>query len=781
MLQNLFAISSSVKNSSRICTSDLFENEVNSQRVKDIKNQISQIEKSMYHEGMSSEDWRRLKDAISPLKAQLPVIMPHASFKGERRKNEEAIESQMVSHDVDLIDNPRQYFEEHIQPIKDEIALVLAYISPSRHGLKMVCMKPLGQDRREAQHQMAQRLGEKCDATHDLARASFLCAADDILYMRPELLFASEVDESQLPTINKVDGDGKAEEVSEAICSSEANDQNEESEADEAESEAIVLTYKGLEWTEIRDRLLVKMGFSVEGPKPGERNNCIFALVSHLKYLDADMQSIKRTVPHYGLSDEEYNQVVASALKYKATRAISHVVDEVVEQLLREKEASQLSEDLDSYADVKIPSKMPAFYRAVLNCFPTYQHQAVMGSLMPMLGTLGSGIRVMDNSGVMNGPGLQSCVVAPWGAGKDFMSILYELIMKELIEQDRLYREQECEQEAQSEKNKNKREQDDKVHFPIRLMGSSTSETKLKERVYYAQGKYCMLYTTEVREMANQGKNNWGKLDTDLRKAFDRDGGVVTNDTCSNQSTNLSVKMRLNAALAGTYDAVRGFFKSAEEGGPSRVIFSFLEEDVLRDRPTYKMPQGKNKEIIEAGIERLMNLPDMDGNPISLPRTVRALEKWQKDLKRRYELTQSERDKCKVKLSFRALAIGLRCAAIAYILNDEKEDAKVVNVGLYMAQLAHAGCFYLFGEKMTEQSDYQVEANRNKASYEKPVQSLLKCLPLTFNREDLINARRMQGCKNPENTYHITSRWQASGLIEPTGNTSEWRILQIVA
>ena len=71
------------------------------------------------------------------LKRGLPFFCFHASFKGKRRVAKDAIPSGLAMIDVDGIEDPRKLWEE-IAPRKEELGIVLAHVTPSRKGLRLV-------------------------------------------------------------------------------------------------------------------------------------------------------------------------------------------------------------------------------------------------------------------------------------------------------------------------------------------------------------------------------------------------------------------------------------------------------------------------------------------------------------------------------------------------------------------------------------------------------------------------------------------------------------------
>ena len=139
---------------------------------------------------LSSDEFETIKQQ---LKQRLPVLTPHATFRGGRRKNAEAIPSGLSMYDIDHIANPGERWEQ-IAPRAEELGILLAHITPSCEGLRLLFLIPQGMDLPQAQQWMASQLGDgQYDAVcKDLARCSFLVPREYLLYFDSARLFSDE-------------------------------------------------------------------------------------------------------------------------------------------------------------------------------------------------------------------------------------------------------------------------------------------------------------------------------------------------------------------------------------------------------------------------------------------------------------------------------------------------------------------------------------------------------------------------------------------------------------
>ena len=151
-----FGIANNIKGKVRVCTPELFHEAIDSQVVAEVCAQIKDALEAVRRGEMSPEDFETLK---GNLKKALIIFTFHATFKSGRRKNEDAIPSGLSIYDLDHIPNPEERWKE-IEPRKEELGIVLAHITPSSEGLRLVFVMPEGMSLAEAQAWMSSQLGD---------------------------------------------------------------------------------------------------------------------------------------------------------------------------------------------------------------------------------------------------------------------------------------------------------------------------------------------------------------------------------------------------------------------------------------------------------------------------------------------------------------------------------------------------------------------------------------------------------------------------------------------
>ena len=186
----MFGITKTIKDNVQPCTIEKLNAAIDSPRVAEICASIAEALQKHQQGEMTKEEF---EDTKSRLKKQLPVITPHATFKNGRRKNDEAIPSGLAMYDIDHMADPRAKWEE-IEPRKEELGIVMAHITPSGEGLRLIFRIPQGMPLAEAQACMASQLGDtEYDAcVKDYARCSFVVPREYVLFLDADALFADD-------------------------------------------------------------------------------------------------------------------------------------------------------------------------------------------------------------------------------------------------------------------------------------------------------------------------------------------------------------------------------------------------------------------------------------------------------------------------------------------------------------------------------------------------------------------------------------------------------------
>ena len=214
----MFGIAKDIRSEVRVCTPDLLNQALDAPHVAKTCAEIEDALEACCRGGLTQDEYETIKN---DLKKRLPIFTFHATFRNGRRKNEDAVPSGLSIYDLDHIDNPRAKWAS-IESRKAELGILLAHISPSLEGLRLVFRRPplippTGGESptngimslAEAQAWMAQQLGDdKYDAcVKDYARCSFAVPREYVLY-QSEALFEVSPQITQIFTDKNLPSDG---------------------------------------------------------------------------------------------------------------------------------------------------------------------------------------------------------------------------------------------------------------------------------------------------------------------------------------------------------------------------------------------------------------------------------------------------------------------------------------------------------------------------------------------------------------------------------------------
>lgn len=208
-----FGISESVRSRAvQVCTPQLFHQAAQSGVVVKTCAEIEDALESLHRGEMSKDDYVALK---TKLKAKLPILTPHATFKNGRRLNADAIPSGLSIYDKDHIPDPRGWWKTKSQELKKnkpEVleCILLVHVTPSLEGLRLVFVIPGGMNLADAQKWMSEQLEDKDydSCVKDLARPSFIVPEDYILFMNEEELFKDREAATRSRENGELKGDG---------------------------------------------------------------------------------------------------------------------------------------------------------------------------------------------------------------------------------------------------------------------------------------------------------------------------------------------------------------------------------------------------------------------------------------------------------------------------------------------------------------------------------------------------------------------------------------------
>ena len=737
-----FGISNNVKSRVvRECTPELLRQALDSPLVARVCAEIEDALEAVRRGEMSKDDFETLKAAR---KKMLPVITPHATFRSGRRTNAEAVASGLSMYDVDHILDPRGYYDEKVRGREAELGIVLAHVTPSTEGLRLLFVIPrvdMAPD--EAQRWMSARLGDAAydGAVKDLARCSFLVPREYVLYLDEERLFGNE----------------------------ELRMKNEEWPADGENSsfggEADILhsslpKFKGIPYSEI-----IGQWFKLAGGEPvqGERNDKLHRLASHLRYIaDNDEALLLQVMPRYGLSEEEMKGLIHSACSAKWYSMPKMMREAIENEERRMKNEESTAEDENSSfggeADIlhsSLPKRLPALIKLLVSRTPDVYKAAVAHAVFPSLGAHLHRVRFKYIDNVEHEATLMNVLMAGTGAGKDCISEPINRIMADIRrrDEDNLRREREWKNEVTSKgANKDKRQRPEGLI--IQEIDADMTNPAFVMRMAEADGHFLYTKLNEIDQFdALRGSGRGGQQFQIMCLAFDP-GNRYGQTRVGAQSVTEKVTIRFNWNASTTIQKGRRYFSKVLTDGPiSRINFCTIpEREIGADMPVYGTYDAAFDEELRPYIENLVKAQGL----IDCPQAYRLAQKLKEECADFARLSQS---RVYENLSFRANVIAYLKACVLYVANGCRWDKTFEDFIRWSLQYDLACKMEFFGDAI------EAAMNMPAPDPHKPGRrNLLTLLPDDFSFDQAVHVRQEAGL-DAKGTSHMLSQWKVRGYI----------------
>ncbi len=750
----------------------------------------------------SAENFNDRKQA---LKKRLPIIIPHACrFEGDgKRKSANAVPSGLAMLDLDHIDNPHQFFAEHILPAINptatcqvpadlpagnplplegvdssgmllnqvvdvvDLTICLVAVTASGHGLRIIGERLPGESIEAAQLRIATTLSitEYDAVTKDLARASYVVPSDYILYINTDALFTLPSAAFTEDSAHEYrESDTRSGGNSLRSTQSESSEQNEINKISAPEGQGDISNYRGLNYSDIVSQLLIAIG-NCGGAEVGERNTVYFTLASYMRYIcDFNPDLLFRVLPDFGLSVQERRQVISSAISRPRKSHIPVTLQSAI--AICEKEHSiGTTAKVEKSTDLPLP-ELPRLLKLICRRLPADYQPAMVIASLPILGTLATRIRFEYLDRQEQSLSFFSCITAPAASGKSFIRKPLDLLLTPINEQDAIEREKEQAYKEKLRASKNSKNQPEDPHACPRNNGVAISIAKLLQLLTYAEGKHLIGIGEEMDTLVKSERAGvWSQKSDIYRLAFDNAeyGQAYMSDT----SFNAHIRVYYNLLLTGTPNSMKRFFKDLENGLATRVCFAQLPDTSFTEIPVF----APYSETDKAEIIRWARLLDAESGTISCPKVGSVIADW---LERKRQQAIDADSHAMDTLRRRAAVIGFRAGMLCFLLENRKFTKVVGEFTEWVAEYVFRNQMELWGEQMELELSGALElmsGERGAAS------SLLALLPQEFTVADLIKlrARKGQSVKGPAISM-VLNRWRGNGRIEKI-NESTWRKL----
>ena len=754
----MIGIAKTIKDNVQTCTREQLNQALYSPHVAQVCQAIAEALQKHQQGEMTKEEFEALK---TRLKKQLPLLTPHATFPNGRRKNEEAIPSGFSIYDLDHIPNPRAKWAE-IEARREELGILLAHITPSGEGLRLVFKRPLaalfagGESQAngimtlaQSQAWMAEQLGDnQYDAcVKDYARCSFLVPRAYVLYLDEEGLLDS-------PQITQIITD-------ENLLSESVRDENKENNLCQSvesvvKENAYPAAYEEIPYTILVQTLEEQMGGE---PDHGSRNNFIFSMACHLRYVcNDDARWIAHVLPTYGEAEDKWMATIRSACNRKQAKQMPKIIQRTV--MICKERLGLTIEKGDTLTPPEMPKRLPALIKLLVSKTPKIYQPAVAHAVFPALAThlWKTTFRYIDN--VEHEATLMNVLMAGTGAGKNCITEPINRIMADIRERDRinLAREREWKREMQTKgANKDKRQRPEGL--VIQEIDPDMTNAAFVQRLADAEERFLYTKMNEIDQFDALKTNANKKAHFQIMcLAFDP-GNVYGQTRVGTGSVSERVCIRFNWNASTTLAKGKAYFRSVLTDGPiSRINFCTIpKRSIGSEMPVFGTYDAAFDEELRPYIENLNKARGLVESK-AVSRLVKKL------MEENAEFARLSQNRVYENLSFRANVIAFLKAMVLYVASGEKWDKTMEEFIRWSLEYDLWCKMQIFGKAIGRADEGDEEVFKTKGP-----QNLLDLLPDVFTREEAQLMRVHQGIREGS-VRLMLSNWKKRGYIEEYGD-----------
>ena len=402
-------------------------------------------------------------------------------------------------------------------------------------------------------------------------------------------------------------------------------------------------------------------------------------------------------------------------------------------------------------AEGKSVSTLPAIVRPIVGIAPAGFEEATVLALLPILGTLATGVRARYLDGELHSPSFSTIITAEQASGKSFTRSIVDLLLQSVKDEDTAARVVEQAYKADLKKKKNSKEQPEDPRVVIRLVPASISVAKLLQRLDYADGKHLFSFAEELDTVIKSNQSGaWSQKSDIYRNAFDN--AEYGQDFMSDNSYSANLKVFYNLLMLGTPRQTMKFYKDVENGLVSRTCFARLPDGFGQRMPVMK----KLSEQDSAKIAKQVSVLRAVNCEVEMRFIYPAIEEW---LEKERLIAIKESNRARDIFRKRSAVIGFRAAMLLRPLysNGGKNLERLKDFALYVADVVLKNQLAFAGERLNE-------VINSSATSTKKTDAIFDKLEDAFTTNDVIMLSRKNNIKTPHKG--LIYLWRKNGLIE---------------
>ena len=709
-------------------------------------------------EKMRREQWlvdmcRRIAAGDEKLKGKLPVWTPGcAEFADNHRAIKDALKPlQRLMLDFDEKGHSKEILERSLQLQEEGKWEILLVEESVRKGTHVLITLPEGMSPQEAQNRFSNDVGFQADpALKDIARCIYMVPESYTLYVNEAKLFVIQSEAKNLgntaqPKVDAIEIFRTESSTTRLPPYGRLNDKE----------GSYPTSYEDIDYKDIIEVLEEQMGGK---PDIGSRNNFIFSMACHLRYIcDDNPEWIAQVLPTYGEEQPKFVATVKSACQRIQTKLMPRIMKRTLTICKKNSEICSQKQG-DTLAPPKLPKVLPPLIRLLVSRTPDIYQAAVANAVFPALGAhlWQTTFRYIDNC--LHEATLATLLLAPTGSGKSCVNVPIDYIMADIRERDQLSMEKErkWKQDMQTKgANKDKKKRPEGI--VIQEIDSDITPAAFVQRMADAEGKFLYARMNEIQQLNNlSNKGNSSSVFDLMCIAFDY-GNIYGQTRVGTGSVSERVCLRFNYNVSTTVRKGQQFFRNVLTDGPlSRInMCTIPEREIGAEMPIYGTYGEDFAEELKPYIERLTAAR-------GLIECEEASELAKILMQENAEFARLSQSRVYENFSFRANVIAFLKAMVLYVANGEVWDETMEDFIRWSLQYDLWCKMHFFGEAIEEQ-EYAGMKSTNRGP-----QNLLDLLPEIFTREEAGMLRQRQGIRTGNLTYML-SNWKKRGYIEIYG------------
>ena len=712
-----------------------------------VAGKAQEVSRQLFYEIISRKDIKEKCKLIAEgkieLKRKLPAFCWHAWFDEGKRKNYCAHPSGLIMIDVDHVEEPRQLYAS-IEKKAKEMGLLVAHVTPSTKGLRLVFPVPQGMDIVKAQSYYAHALNLQVDAcTKDLARLSFAVPEDYWLFINEDLWTAHP----NLPDREGVQTANKQEEGTEEN-SSLNNSSLPEGQPIQHSTFQIPNFFNGLPYSTIVSCLEERLGGK---PAHGSRNNFIFSMAAYLRYIcDDDPNWIAQILPTYGEAHDKWRRTIDSACQRAQYKVMPNVVKDAI-AMARHKQENENEDENQNTLPPAMPKKLPFLIQHLTKNVPEVCRPAVANGVFPALAAHLHGVKFWLIDGTEKEATFMCVNMAAQSSGKSAVNKPIEYILADIVERDEINRKREQEwKDSTQTKGANKEKPKRPDDLCVQVLVSDMTNAAFVQRMKDAGEHYLYTNLEELdllKQLQTNGTKDVGKI---ICLCFDN--GKYGQERVGTQSVTARVNLRWNWNASSTIQKGINFFKGRlVDGTLSRINFCTIIKD--KSKPfVYGKYDEKYAEKLKPYIANL----NLATGHIECKQALALAQRLSNQCAEEAALSD---DEIYQELSYRAVTIAYLKAMVLYIANDMTWSKEIEEFTEWSLKYDLWCKMHFFGSKIAEDKEKEnVKGLRGR-------KNLLDLLPNPFTTKDANELRQTEGL--PERGCgQMIRQWIYRGYIE---------------